>query len=184
MTEIMRADLSDLTPDPDNANRGTERGKALLAESLAQLGAGRSILIDRNGVIIAGNKTAAEAQALGMQEVLIVQTDGSQIVAVQRMDLEKGADPRAERLALMDNRVAEADLSWDPSVLARLVNEQPEVVEGLWEGGELEKILAGGEGQAPARAPARRRAARTVAIACPHCGQTFELEELVSLLPK
>jgi len=34
-----------------NANVGTDRGRSLLAESLRDLGTGRSILVDRNGVV-------------------------------------------------------------------------------------------------------------------------------------
>ena len=43
--------------DSRNANKGTERGLALLDKSLRQYGAGRSILVDKNGRVIAGNKT-------------------------------------------------------------------------------------------------------------------------------
>lgn len=50
--------LSDLTADPKNANRGTDRGRAALAQSLQTYGAGRAVLIDRHGCVIAGNKTA------------------------------------------------------------------------------------------------------------------------------
>ena len=49
--------LSDLTPDTKNANKGTQRGRGLLEKSLRQHGAGRSVLVDRDGEIIAGNKT-------------------------------------------------------------------------------------------------------------------------------
>ena len=48
--------LADLTPDPRNANLGTERGLAMLERSLRETGAGRSILVDRAGRVIAGNK--------------------------------------------------------------------------------------------------------------------------------
>ena len=40
-------DLKDLTPDPHNANRGTDRGRDALARSLRDYGAGRAVLIDR-----------------------------------------------------------------------------------------------------------------------------------------
>jgi len=60
-----RAKLKDLTFDEHNANKGTERGTAMLADSLQELGAGRSILIDRNNRIIAGNKTAEQAGQVG-----------------------------------------------------------------------------------------------------------------------
>lgn len=58
--------VSDLTPDGRNANKGSARGNALIERSLRKYGAGRSILLDRNGAIIAGNKTAENWSAAGM----------------------------------------------------------------------------------------------------------------------
>ena len=59
--------------DPHNANRGTDRGRRAVADSLAECGAGRSILVDRDGTVIAGNKTLEAAQALGLP-VRVVET--------------------------------------------------------------------------------------------------------------
>jgi hypothetical protein len=56
-----RLSLSDLKPDPQNANRGTDRGRDALARSLREYGAGRAVLIDRRGCVIAGNKTVEQA---------------------------------------------------------------------------------------------------------------------------
>ena len=53
--------LPDLHADPHNANRGTDRGRAALAQSLRDHGAGRAVLIDRHGRIIAGHKTVEQA---------------------------------------------------------------------------------------------------------------------------
>jgi len=61
--------LSALTPDTRNANKGTARGRKLVRESLKRYGAGRSILLDKSGNIIAGNKTAEAAGAVGMNDV-------------------------------------------------------------------------------------------------------------------
>ena len=47
--------LADLTPDGENFNRHTEFGQKLLEDSLRKFGAGRSILVDKDGNIIAGN---------------------------------------------------------------------------------------------------------------------------------
>jgi len=80
--------LSDLKPDTRNANRGTKRGSEMIQASLKEYGAGRSILLDKHGNIIAGNKTAENFGALGHEDVLVVQTNGDQLVAVQRMDLD------------------------------------------------------------------------------------------------
>ena len=42
-------DIEDLTPDAHNFNQGTDEGRQLMQRSLSELGAGRSILVDRNG---------------------------------------------------------------------------------------------------------------------------------------
>lgn len=111
------AGLADLTPDRRNANRGTPRGRALLEDSLRRYGAGRSILADKHGNVIAGNKTLEAAADLGLP-VRFVQTDGRELVVVQRRDLDLDADPRARELAYADNRVAQLDLDWDVQALA------------------------------------------------------------------
>src|SRR5262249_8693902 len=76
-------------------------------------------LIDRAGRIIAGNKTVARARALGLP-LRVIQTDGRQLVAVQRRDLDLTTDARARNLALADNRVGELDLAWDLDVLLKM----------------------------------------------------------------
>lgn len=105
--------------DDRNANKGTERGRELLEQSVTELGAGRSILSDKKGKIIAGNKTLAAAQKAGLK-VRIVTTSRDELVVVQREDLDLD-DPAGEarRLAYLDNRVAEIDLAWDVNVIAQ-----------------------------------------------------------------
>ena len=105
--------------DPRNANKGTARGRKMLGKSLKAHGAGRSILVDKHGNVIAGNKTLEQAIAAGHKDVLVVKTDGSQLVAVQRTDLDL-ADKKAKALAIADNRVAEVGLEWDAAVLAEM----------------------------------------------------------------
>ena len=67
--------------DPANANKGTERGRALVEASLQECGAGRSILADRDGTIIAGNKTLEAARKLGLP-VRIIDSAGEELVVV------------------------------------------------------------------------------------------------------
>jgi DNA modification methylase len=114
-----RLSLLDLTSDPKNANRGTDRGRAALAASLRAYGAGRAVLIDRQGCVIAGNKTVEQAKALGIP-LHVVKTDGHHLIAVQRDDLDLATDPRARALAVADNRVGELDLEWDVDMLKQL----------------------------------------------------------------
>lgn len=117
---VVNKRLADLTPDTKNANRGTERGGQMVEQSLRTYGAGRSILIDKHGRIIAGNKTAEHAGSIGLEDVLVVQTDGTKLVAVQRTDLDLETDKAAKELAIADNRAGQVSLEWDTSVLQEL----------------------------------------------------------------
>ena len=137
--------VTDLTPDSQNANRGTSRGQSLLADSLRTYGAGRSVLADRNGVVVAGNKTVHEAQKLGLP-VQVVQTDGNSLVVVQRTDLTLGEDERARQLAYADNRIAELNLDWDPALLRQQLADGLDLNK-LWTPGELELFFGEGLGR-------------------------------------
>ena len=114
--------IADLQSDHRNANRGTPRGRAALERSLSQYGAGRSILLDKDNRIIAGNKTAQCAGEIGIDKVRIIETDGKEIIAVKRMDLNLD-DKQARGLALADNRVGQLDLDWDAEELSRCAIE-------------------------------------------------------------
>lgn len=81
-------DIEDLTPDAHNFNRGTDEGRQLMQRSLTELGAGRSILVDRNGNVIAGNKTQEAAIKAGIRKVRVIETDGTELVAVKRTDID------------------------------------------------------------------------------------------------
>ena len=132
--------LDDLQPDPLNANRGTDRGREALRRSLRTYGAGRSIVIDTRGRILGGHKTVEQAKHLGLP-ITVVPTTGETLVVVQRVDLDARTDPRAQELALADNRVAELDLDWDPAVLRQL--EQAGVaLEAFWTPEEFARLLA------------------------------------------
>jgi len=48
--------IADRRADYKNANRGTARGREAVVKSLQKYGVGRSVLIDRDGRIMGGNK--------------------------------------------------------------------------------------------------------------------------------
>jgi hypothetical protein len=103
--------LQELIPDSKNANRGRKRGAELVSKSLKDYGAGRSILVDSKGVIIAGNKTVQGALSAGLDsDVILVQSDGTKLVVVQRTDLTLEDDTKAKALGIADNRAGELGL--------------------------------------------------------------------------
>lgn len=103
--------IEDLKQDSKNFNKGTYEGETLVRKSIERLKAGRSILIDKDNNIIAGNKTAAAAGSLGLK-VKVIETDGTELIAVKRTDLDINSKEGRE-MALADNRTAQVNLAWD-----------------------------------------------------------------------
>jgi hypothetical protein len=137
------ANLKDFKPDRKNANEGSERGTQVVEDPLRNYGAVRSILLDKNGVIIAGNKTAEGAAAIGLEDVIVVRTDGTKLVAVQRTDLDPTKDKAAKELAIADYRAGQGSLNWDTDVLKELTSgEDPIDISKFWTATELEALFS------------------------------------------
>ena len=114
------ASIKDLKSDHKNARKRTDRSAGLIAESLKRFGAARSIVIDEDGRILAGNGTVEGAKAAGISKVRIIETEGDELIAVQRTGL---TEEEKVGLALADNR--SSDLSeWDNEMLRQLSEEQ------------------------------------------------------------
>lgn len=115
-------DINELTQDQHNFNKGTTKGKKLMNKSLKELGAGRSILIDKHGNIIAGNKTQKAAIEAGIKKVRVVETTGDELVAVKRTDIDINTK-KGRELALADNAASRLNLEWDEVELANAAAE-------------------------------------------------------------
>ncbi|WP_449303056.1 hypothetical protein [Porphyromonas endodontalis] len=122
MSKVVETTIDKLRPDDQNFNKGTEYGEHLMEKSLRKFGLGRSILLDRNNRIIAGNKTAGKAVELGFEDVLVVETDGNTLVAVKRNDIDLDSAEGRE-LALADNATSEANLEWDNGLIAEAAQD-------------------------------------------------------------
>lgn len=85
--------------DKRNYRKHSDKNKALINKSLSELGAGRSILIDADNEIIAGNGVHSQ---WGNKPIRVIETDGSELIAIKRTDLHTEDDKR-KRLAIMDN---------------------------------------------------------------------------------
>ena len=143
MAEIEEKKAADLVLDTENANAGTERGAQVIRDSLQKYGAGRSIVVDKHGNVIAGNKTLEQAVAAGIDNVVVVKTDGSQIVAVQRVDLDLYAedDKRARELAVGDNMSHELSFLLDPAQIVKDVTDGADL-SVFFTASEMDKVFA------------------------------------------
>ena len=92
--------------DKRNYRKHNDRNKELINKSLKECGAGRSIVIDNEDNIIAGNGIYEQAQKLGIK-TKVIETDGSELVVVKRTDLATDDDKR-KQLAVMDNSTSDS----------------------------------------------------------------------------
>lgn len=116
-------DINALVQDDHNFNKGTEAGRELMEKSFKQLGAGRSVLIDKDGRIIAGNKSQKAAIAAGIKKVRIIETTGDELVAVKRTDISLDSKEGRE-LALADNLTTQVNLAWDEVELDKVAAQE------------------------------------------------------------
>ena len=126
-----------ITPDPTNARLHTPRNLGVIEESMHTDGAGRSILVDQDGVTIAGAGAWEAATHAGITHAAFIETDGDTLVVVKRTV----TPAQRLRLALADNRAT--DLStWDAARLQELQAQAPELLSQLWTEQELSQLLA------------------------------------------
>ena len=124
MKGAMMTTIKDLKFDDKNFNRHTSYGMSLLEKSLRENGAGRSILLDKDNNIIAGNGVIETAGQIGLEKVKIVETTGDEIVAVKRTDLSLNSK-KGRKMALADNSTARVDLEWDfENIMSELTPEE------------------------------------------------------------
>jgi hypothetical protein len=101
--KIERRKVSELSQDPANARKHGEKNLASIVASLRRFGQQKPIVVDRNGIVRAGNGTLTAAAELGWDEIDVVVTGLN------------GSDATA--YAIADNRTAEL-AEWDDEVLA------------------------------------------------------------------
>ena len=163
MLKIVYKPLDDIKPYENNP-RNNDDAVRFVKNSIEQFGFKNPIIVDKDGVIVAGHTRYKAAQELGLTEVPTISAD----------DLTP-AQVKAFRIA--DNKTAER-ASWD-SVLLR------EELEGLdfdmtdfgFEDFELDALNTDFDENtlndlfkdAPATAAEPKK------MQCPHCGEWFEL---------
>jgi DNA modification methylase len=129
------ATLSDLKQDHKNARKRTETSASLLKESLQRYGPARSIVIDEDDRILAGNGTVEAALGLGIEGLRVIDANPDEIIAVRRTGL---TEDQKVGLALADNRTADL-AEWDAEMLHRLSEEHD--IAPWFEDDDVEALL-------------------------------------------
>ncbi len=129
--------IEDLTPDPQNARFHNQYNLSLIERGLNEVGAARSIVIDEDGVILAGNGVVEAAANAGIEKVKVVDATGDEIIAVRR----SGLSPRQKkRLALYDNRTSETS-EWNPEVIDEINRNERDMLVGIMDEKTIARVL-------------------------------------------
>jgi len=100
--EVQQLSVEQLSSDPANARKHGDHNLATIVASLRRFGQQKPIVIDKSGVVRAGNGTLEAARQLGWETIAVVQT------ALESSE--------ATAYAIADNRTAEL-AEWDNEVL-------------------------------------------------------------------
>jgi hypothetical protein len=142
-------DISNLMLDPENERKHPERNLEAIKASLARYRQQKPVVVDKNGIVLAGNGTLDAARSLGWTEIAAVRTtlDGSERTGYRIADNKTGElaewDYEAlaksfEGLQLDDFQLEDtgfADFEWEP-LLAGDWTPPPPPNDGGNSGGE------------------------------------------------
>ena len=139
------AKLTEIQQDPKNANRHTSRGRDAVERSLRERGFFRPMAAAGKGVdqpvMLAGNLTQETAVGIGMDEAIIIETDGTRPIVHVRSDVAPGT-AEAAMLGIEDNRSAEISLDFDFPRIEQLRTELNLDLKPLWSDEEWKEKLA------------------------------------------
>jgi len=160
--------IKDLKPDLKNARRHGPRNIGMLVDALHQVGAARSIVIDEDNTILAGNGVMEAAAEAGITKLQIVEADGETVIAVRRRGL---SIEQKLKLALYDNRTAEL-AEWDADTLQAL-QQQGADLSAYFREEELVGLLNITPAFAPGTIDDQGRLDQKSPVTCPKCGHEF-----------
>lgn len=162
--EIRTIKIADLVNDPANARKHSERNIESIMGSLRRFGQQKPIVIDKDGVVWAGNGTLEAAKRLGWETIQVTETTL--------------ADNHLMAYAIADNRTAEL-AKWDDAALAatleglQLCDESLLIAVGFNEN-ELNHLLSDTEldNDKQSSEPVESKSQEIDCI-CPGCGFEF-----------
>lgn len=154
--EIIMKGLDEVHPYEKNP-RKNEDAVQYVAESIKEFGFKVPIVIDNDGVIVAGHTRYKAAKQLGLESVPCIVAD----------DL---TDKQIKAFRLADNKVSEK-AGWDFALLEEELQILDFDMEAFGFTGHEEVDISGFFDEAP---PKEEKDKEPEKIRCPHCGEWFE----------
>lgn len=172
-TNVEIVNLSEITPDEENANRHTQRGEGIIRESIGKYGFAEAGTLDAKNKLIGGNLRTEAAADMGMKDAIIVDVDGTKPVYIRRndLDLADSADTKARELAYALNRVAQVSIDFDPEQILADIDAGVDLSRMFFEE-EMAEIL---KDIPDVEFPEYDEKVEDEVeyVECPHCGEKF-----------
>lgn len=130
--------VTDLKFDHKNYRRHNDKNKRLIKKSIEEAGLGRSIVIDADDEIIAGNGLVSQLKK--DTPVKVIETTGDELVVVKRTDLKHG-DAKRDALAIYDNSTSDTS-EFDIELLKTDFTDKELVAFGIMDEGDDEVDVA------------------------------------------
>lgn len=176
--QVKAMKVAHLIPYVNNAKVHNKEQVAMLAGSIKEFGFVVPVVVDAEGVIIAGHGRVAAAELLGWTEVPVVQVDHLTPTQVKMLRL---ADNRLSDIAKTDREllklelVSLKDMAYDKHGAMGFTDEAVAAmfagIDGFFEGGRAPggggDSDEGDEGGGP----------KKKVVTCPDCGEMFEVEK-------
>jgi site-specific DNA-methyltransferase (adenine-specific) len=155
--EVIEKKISELTPYENNPRRNDEAVK-YVAESIKQFGFKVPLVVDKNGIIVAGHTRYKAAMELGIEEVPCIIAD----------DL---TEEQIKAFRLADNKVGEI-AQWDQELLNF---ELDEIDIDMTDFGFIEMADLDVDGFFEDAEPKEPKPEEEKEVQCPHCGMFFKV---------
>jgi len=176
---MSKAKISEFRPQAKNANKHTQRGLGQLSNIVGSDGWMSAITVCNDGETIDGSARLETAYEIFGDEVepIIVRSRGDRPIIHIREDIESADDPRAIKLSVAANRIAQIDLDWDVEVLKEWDEEID--LSSMFFDGEIESML--GSDELPDFQPSSQETQgnldeikpKEIDCQCPNCGHQF-----------
>lgn len=156
--QIIKKNVNELVPYGNNP-RHNDDAVEYVANSIEQFGFKVPIIIDKDNVIVAGHTRLKAAKKLGMEYVPCILAD----------DL---SDEQVRAFRLADNKVGEL-AGWDftkrDEELAKILDIDMSMFSFKEDEFDINELFE--------KAETQEKEHKKKTITCPHCGETFEVDE-------
>lgn len=115
-------------------NKGMRYYKLLL-NSIRKFGLCRSVVVDKNNIVLCGHKVVNASKDCDINKVRVVETNGDELIIVKRTDMDISS-AKTKEMMLVDNLITSKNLEWNTDYIIQTMDENFSFNPQDWHGYE------------------------------------------------